>query len=88
MYALQYSFNFRYRGGSKTVINIPVDDYIATGREVDEYEVWEHILGNDDLANALAEQVTDFPNWMRMPDYYAKELQRQNTSLRIVKIED
>lgn len=86
MYALQYRFTFRYQG-KPTVINIPVDEYIASGREVDEWEVWEYILESYELKAQLVEQVPDFVEWMRMPDYYDKSLQRQDPSLKIVNLE-
>lgn len=86
MYVVRYSFYFRY-SASHIVIDIPVEEYIATERQLDEYEVWEYILEDPTLSEKISEQEQDYNVWLAMPDYYEKCLQRRQASLVLAKTE-
>lgn len=86
MYVIRYSFYFRY-GTNQIVLDIPAEDYIASGRQLDEYEVWEFILQDPALSEELANQEQDYSIWMKMSDYYDKCLQRRNTNLVLAKLD-
>lgn len=86
MYVIRLSFNFRYNRDTRINVDIPVDEYIASGRELHAYDVWDHIRESEDLRDQISAQQPDFEQWMSQWEIYDKSLQRSEERVDIVKV--